>query len=360
MNLETKYPGYKPIPGFENYVINKQGHMINTSTGRTIKFTRKHSGYHHGIAIDKNGKHHTLVRSRTLCRVFKPIPNADEMEVDHINCNKGDDRLENLEWVTGKVNCQRAAANHLKQQTRPILVRDIDTKVVTRYESIAEAARALDLTKDQILYRLHIADQRVFPDKFGRHQFSLEQGFKGWRDALTCKYEADEFGRNKKVLMRDFTEGWEIEFDSLAILCRTFGLNQSTISILLKRFSQPLIPGPRQIRFSSDRDGWKPLTLQDPGMALIKQMGERMVLVTNVQTGKETLYLNQLDCATSRNLLPTTLNNRLKHCAPNTVFSDGCMYKYVDPSEGSTTRALPVASPKLAKYLAPHAGGDIV
>lgn len=45
---------------------------------------------------------------RLVLLTFRPIPNAEELIVDHKNHNKRDNSLENLEWVSFKENQRRA------------------------------------------------------------------------------------------------------------------------------------------------------------------------------------------------------------------------------------------------------------
>jgi len=46
---------------------------------------------------------------RLVLLTFRPIPNADEMTVDHIDRNRANNMETNLEWVTVADNIQRAA-----------------------------------------------------------------------------------------------------------------------------------------------------------------------------------------------------------------------------------------------------------
>lgn len=48
---------------------------------------------------------------RLVMLTFKPIPNAEELTVDHLNHNKRDNSLSNLEWVTREENWARAKAD---------------------------------------------------------------------------------------------------------------------------------------------------------------------------------------------------------------------------------------------------------
>ena len=46
---------------------------------------------------------------RLVLLTWKPIPNAEDLTVDHLDHNKRNNRLSNLEWVTQKENSSRAA-----------------------------------------------------------------------------------------------------------------------------------------------------------------------------------------------------------------------------------------------------------
>ena len=54
------------------------------------------------------------VAHRLVLLTFQPIPNAESLTVDHLNHNKRDNRLINLEWVTEKENIDRANKDLLK------------------------------------------------------------------------------------------------------------------------------------------------------------------------------------------------------------------------------------------------------
>ena len=50
---------------------------------------------------------------RLVLFTWKPIPNAEQLTVDHLNHNKRDNSLANLEWVTREENCRRAANDYI-------------------------------------------------------------------------------------------------------------------------------------------------------------------------------------------------------------------------------------------------------
>lgn len=75
-------------------------------TGRTqnLAFNRKRDGYL-VVCISKNGKRKDAHVHVLVAQAF--IPNPDNKpEVDHINCVRDDNRVENLRWVTRSENAR--------------------------------------------------------------------------------------------------------------------------------------------------------------------------------------------------------------------------------------------------------------
>ena len=66
------------------------------------------------IKIDKKG--YCVIRTevgyvsvhRLVMKTWKPAPNMETLTIDHLNHNKRDNCLNNLEWVTHQINLERA------------------------------------------------------------------------------------------------------------------------------------------------------------------------------------------------------------------------------------------------------------
>lgn len=57
---------------------------------------------------------------RLVMMVWKPAPNMEQLTVDHLNHNKRDNSLDNLEWVTQEENVRRAKEDFLKPSDKEI------------------------------------------------------------------------------------------------------------------------------------------------------------------------------------------------------------------------------------------------
>ena len=88
----------------ENYEISNFGRVRNMKTNNIIKPDKEEKGYCR-LSIKVNGKKKHFPIHRLVAIAF--IPNPDNKEqVDHIDNDKSNNRVDNLQWVSNKENCQ--------------------------------------------------------------------------------------------------------------------------------------------------------------------------------------------------------------------------------------------------------------
>lgn len=88
----------KPIPGFEDYLISKQGDVYSTKTNKFFNPSKTKDGYLK-VALRGNGKSYYFRVHKLVAMTY--LDNPDNLsEVNHKDFNRTNNCLENLEWVS--------------------------------------------------------------------------------------------------------------------------------------------------------------------------------------------------------------------------------------------------------------------
>lgn len=180
MTNKTKLPReiWKTLPINDRYQISNLGNCRVTETKRPLKYSINNKGYWiYPIKNTYNGKergwilaaHAVLITYRT--KEGRPLG----LEADHIDNDKNNNALRNLEWVTHKENIRRAVASgrfHFpdRKPTQNKAVINISADgVQLKYKSIAHAARELELDRRTVVRQLNNPTAR---SKSGRWIFA--------------------------------------------------------------------------------------------------------------------------------------------------------------------------------------------
>lgn len=91
------------------YFATKEGLIISSYQNKPLSSTSlDKDGYSRPSLRTKDKKSIRIHAHRLILATFNPIDGWEELEVNHKNGNKIDNRLENLEWVTTQENITHA------------------------------------------------------------------------------------------------------------------------------------------------------------------------------------------------------------------------------------------------------------
>jgi hypothetical protein len=156
---------WKEIKGYEGiYEVSNKGnvrtvagkttftahHGIRNWKQRVLKFKGKNPKTGNRVSLWKNGN----LKDYLVCRLvaytfFQQDYNDHSKTVNHIDGNRFNNNIENLEIVTQKNNNRHAFANSL-MPTKSILIKDLETNIIYEFSSIALANRYFNKNYDFI------------------------------------------------------------------------------------------------------------------------------------------------------------------------------------------------------------------
>lgn len=146
---------WRDVEGYEGlYQVSNTG-KVRSLNYRGIKGKKKilkgstdKDGYHL-IVLSKNNKQKTLKVHRLVAKAFIPNPN-DLPCINHIDENKKNNCIWNLEWCTYKYNTKYSGNDKKGAEASKKKVLCIETGI--RYSSITEASKAMDCHISNIAY----------------------------------------------------------------------------------------------------------------------------------------------------------------------------------------------------------------
>ena len=138
---------WKDIEGYEGlYQVSSWGRVKNSRTGRVLKAGKHKDGYLQ-VLLCKNGKRTTYRVHRLVAQAFIPNP-QNKPQVNHIDEDKENNRVENLEWVTNTENINHGTHNARMSKMKSIPIICIETGI--EYYGARECARQMGLHQQGI------------------------------------------------------------------------------------------------------------------------------------------------------------------------------------------------------------------
>lgn len=168
---------WKDIKGYENkYQVSNYGNVRSLArlktdgrkiSERILKPQILKSGYIL-VGLGKNGTIKMYLLHRLVATAFLG-EGPKGYEVNHINENKSDNRVENLEWVDHLTNIRHGTGIQRKRESiktrKPVEILSTEGMVVRQFISVAEAARQMNLSRRVI--SSHCWMYNKHPKKYG-------------------------------------------------------------------------------------------------------------------------------------------------------------------------------------------------
>lgn len=222
-----EFPGFFEIPGYPGFVISKEGLIINCYQHRFVPRLKTTTGYT-AVNLGLGRKNSRFIAVHLLvARTFLPRPKGhenDDLEVNHIDGNKTNPRLSNLEWVTPQENVWHAGRTGLTESCIPIQTLNNITGEEKEYPSVRECAKDLGMNERNVNYMR----------KFGADGRRIFAGGFRIRKKTTEPWPTDTFEQELSgaipVDIRNLITGEEFTVNSLIEAAKLVNMETVTIS----------------------------------------------------------------------------------------------------------------------------------
>ena len=338
---------FTEIPGLNGkYFIDQDTNIISLVFDKIklLKQTRTHDGYY-SIRLVKDGKPKSFFVHRLMVMTFilKSDKWPEKMHTDHINGDKGDNRLENLEVVTNQENIRRAfdKGGYINRYI-PVKARNWETKEVILFGSCNACEKHVGICKDLITGTGRMDNShKVYPE--------------GWQYCRPDQEFPDEgliflTEKERPVSVKNILTTQEYDFNSLSDAAEYLNLPITTLWHWLSKEEQPFVPNSHLVKFRDNPNPWR--LVMDPLKELIDKKTELEPILVYNENEKPMLFLSVSDAGRFFNVGKTTIAYRCKNKL------DVMGYKWLYYRDWVVLKPFELRG-SLAKYFVPTQDSDI-
>lgn len=222
---------WKPIIGYESlYSVSNTGEIFSYRSNSIIR-QQDSFGYKSVALYDKEGKCKRYRVHRVVAQTFLPNPN-NLPQVNHIDSNKNNNSVCNLEWCTSKQNTNHAIkennyfyAAHISKKQKPVYSLDREGNILEKYNTVAEASRKLGVSRKMVYYLLGSGKR-------------TKKGLLLYSEREIKKLVVSKKDIRRKIMQKDNRGNVVARFNSVTEASRTNNIARSAVSNNLNGYTK--------------------------------------------------------------------------------------------------------------------------
>lgn len=219
--------GFYKHPNLIDVYVSKDGCVYDNRYQKLFKL-KNNCGY---LTVPELG--HKSVH-KLVCETFLKIPEnliGTNYICNHLNGNKQDNRLENLEWNSFSGNSLHAYRTGLRTDNTPILIKDLRSGEIVRHYSLQEAARVHKVNGANISWYLK---PKTIGNVFQKYYVIIREGM-DWPLTGPESINAQKPGLAREILLFDKKNEQVIIFRTAKCAGDFIGIQENTLSMRLRR-----------------------------------------------------------------------------------------------------------------------------
>lgn len=195
------------------YYITEDGKCYNEKTGKYLKGQENYKNHYFSYNITlPDGSKKRLYAHRLVADAFLKKPqDKNKNQINHIDGNKLNNKVDNLEWVTPQENSRHALESELRK-FKHVYCFNKDKQLVAEYKTIGEASLAVNISKSIIIQEL----QKEVKTLSGGFYWSYE-------DILTSTKDYQNLGKSKEVIQYDLNGKYINTYSSTGLAAKSIG-----------------------------------------------------------------------------------------------------------------------------------------
>lgn len=286
------------------YIISNQGHIYSLNLNRYLNETEIKGYLSVSLRIDE--KFYAKRINRLVMMTFCPIANPECYQVNHLNGNKKDNHLWNLEWATPKQNIQHAyetgLINILGEKHPDSKISDKEAEKIFEYleqgidyqEMYGLIQPNIDFkTFRKIVYRIRYGDSRIRMSKNYNFDKSKQRYTKYNVEDIhrICQYLEKGYSYNQICDEFNIQDKYDRKLFKRVILSIVNQKSYTNISCNYKIMKQK---GLRDNRFTDEQieDICKELSQKKDSLTILRNLG---IDIDSIPKSEKTNYLRSIN-----------------------------------------------------------------